>query len=147
MQVQTISFETPIQLTFNHSSQTLVIMMITPVMSEGYIGGGGQQNSNIYVDGKAVGQTFIGGDCKPELEVSSSENNIQWYVRLHGTSTYQYSSTSKFVYDGVIVGIVIMCLIIVVIVMLSLNGQKCISNRDSRHVIVDEEVESDKSTI
>lgn len=89
MQVQTVSSDTPIDIDLD-DGETLVVIMTTPVMSEGFIRGGGQYNS-------AVKDTTYVGDCSGGYMTYASyvqntpsikgyNQYAQWYVRLHGAN-------------------------------------------------------------
>jgi hypothetical protein len=93
MQVQTVSADTPFEIAFEKSTETLVVMMTTPVMSEGFIKGGGQFNSAVK---GTTGETYV-GDCaggfmtysdyvESNTAIKGYNENAQWYVRLHGTA-------------------------------------------------------------
>ena len=106
MQVQTVSFDSPLALAFNSSLQTLVVVMTTPLMAEGFIAGGGQVNTDVDVYEAPTGQTWVGGECLSELEASNS--SVQWYVRLQGTSTYTVGSTGGDGFDeGEVVAMIV----------------------------------------
>jgi hypothetical protein len=94
MQVQTTDFDN-IPLNFGSDSETLVVVMTIPYMSEGAISGGGQ--INIGNAGTDQG-TFVGGSCMTDYQEYSTwatQNGItaadevaaQWYVHVSGTST------------------------------------------------------------
>lgn len=93
MQVQTVSADTPVEIDFDDNSETLVVIMTTPVMSEGFIKGGGQFNSAVK---GTTGQTYV-GDCsggymtyeafvQSNPSIKGYNENAQWYVRLHGAN-------------------------------------------------------------
>jgi hypothetical protein len=93
MQVQTVSADTPFEIAFEKNYETLVVMMTTPVMSEGFIKGGGQFNSAVK---GTTGETYV-GDCaggymtyadyvESNSAIKGYNENAQWYVRLHGTA-------------------------------------------------------------
>ena len=137
MQVQTVSFDSPIKLQFNatnSSAQTLVVMMKTESMSEGFIAGGGQINANIDIDGMPVGQTFVGGSCLSDLQ--SSNSSLQWYVRLQGTSTYSADTSGEDAYDEAeIIALTVACAVIVILFIL-FSIYLMMKNREkmSRHI-------------
>jgi hypothetical protein len=87
MQVQTVSPDSPINIDFESDSETLVVIMTTPVMSEGYIKGGGQSNSVVI---GTTAQTYV-GDCAGGYmaysDYTASNPNTQWYVRVHGSNS------------------------------------------------------------
>jgi hypothetical protein len=93
MQVQTVSADTPFEIDFEKDRETLVVMMTTPVMSEGFIKGGGQFNSAVK---GTTGETYV-GDCaggymtyadyvESNSAIKGYNENAQWYVRLHGSN-------------------------------------------------------------
>jgi hypothetical protein len=139
MQVQTVSFDSPISLPFNHSGQTLVVVMTTPLMEEGYIAGGGQVNTDIDVlGGQPTGQTFVGGGCLSELEVSNS--TVQWYVRLQGSSTYtSVGSTSGDSYSEIELIVMIVAASVIAVVFIGFSYYVMTKNSDklARHVKLD----------
>lgn len=93
MQVQTTNFDN-VAINFNSATDTLVVVMTIPVMTQGAIAGGGQLNLGVAGTSK---ETYVGGDCLAdftrysEWAVSSGATEIdevipQWYVRVSGTS-------------------------------------------------------------
>jgi len=93
MQVQTVSLDKELEIEFSNADETMVVILSTPIMSEGFILGGGQSNAAVM---GSVGETYIGGDCLPDFvpyDVYATEANLtsqvenQWYVRVHGSST------------------------------------------------------------
>ena len=93
MQVQTVSADIPFEIDFDKDRETLVVMMTTPVMSEGFVRGGGQFNSAVK---GTTGETYV-GDCSggymtyadyvaSNPSIKGYNENAQWYVRLHGLS-------------------------------------------------------------
>lgn len=93
MQVQTASADTPFKILFESPAETLVVVMETPVMSEGTIKGGGQLNVGLK---GTTGATFV-GDCTGGFisyadyvdnnpTIKRYNENAQWYIRLHGTA-------------------------------------------------------------
>ena len=144
MQVQTLSFDSPVTLPFNHSSQTLVVVMTTTVMAEGFIGGGGQVNEDVNVYGVPTGQTFVGGVCMPDLIASNS--SIQWYVRLQGTSTYLPGGSASDGFDDneVIAAIVAGCVIGAALIGFSYYVMTKNSDKLSKHHVMLEDHDESK---
>jgi hypothetical protein len=114
MQVQTVSADTPFEIAFDQSTETLVVMMTTPVMSEGFIKGGGQFNSAVK---GTTGETYV-GDCaggfmtysdyaESNTAIKGYNENAQWYVRLHGSNedTKDSEDDDDSLSDGAIAGI------------------------------------------
>lgn len=139
MQVQTVSLDTPLVLPFNTSLQTVVVVMTAPVMSEGFISGGGQVNTDVTVYGRPTGQTFVGGECMSTLLPSNS--TVQWYVRLQGSSTYRSGASSSDEYDENEIIAVIVAGSLVVIAVMAFSYYVMTKNYDklSKHQQLDEE--------
>ena len=91
VQVQTVSSGENYPVKFNNYLETLVVVMTTSLMSEGYINGGGQVHGNVI---STDAETYVGGSCKSDyVPVSDfiNENHFpasyaanQWYVSLNG---------------------------------------------------------------
>lgn len=101
MQVQTVSAQTPVKVDFQSLTETLVVVMETPVMSEGYIKGGGQLNIGLK---GTTGATYV-GDCTGGFisyaeyvdntpTIKRYNENAQWYIRLHGTAVSKSPTSS-----------------------------------------------------
>jgi Zn-dependent metalloprotease len=93
MQVQTTDFDN-VAVNFNSDTETLVVMMTIPIMTEGAIAGGGELNLAVAGTNK---ETYVGGDCLADFEkysewaVANGASAIddvipQWYVRVSGNS-------------------------------------------------------------
>lgn len=92
-QVQTASFPEPVDVVFESDSSTLVVVLSTPAMAEGFVIGGGAANAEVV---ETIGDTFVGGSCMAEWtayydyananDMASTANN-QWYVKLHASET------------------------------------------------------------
>jgi hypothetical protein len=102
MQVQTTNFD-DVEIKFNSPTDTLVVMMTIPVMTEGAIAGGGQLNLAVAGTSK---ETYVGGDCLTdftkysEWAVQNGATSIedvvpQWYVRVSGNSAASPSADSS----------------------------------------------------
>ena len=103
MQVQTADFD-DVAIDFNSDTDTLVIMMTIPIMTEGAIAGGGEMNLAVAGTNK---ETYVGGVCLPndfqkysEWAVAIGASEIdevipQWYVRVSGTSASSPSSSGS----------------------------------------------------
>jgi hypothetical protein len=113
MQVQTVS-DGEYAVNFGSDSETLVVILTTPLMSEGFILGGGQTNGDVI---GTNGETYIGGDCRTDFidfynyavdhNLDSTAQN-QWYVRIHGSAkTSSDSNGSNGLSAGAIAGITI----------------------------------------
>jgi hypothetical protein len=115
MQVQTMSAEAPVKLSFSNSDETLVIVLRMPYMSQGFITGGGQLNPN--------GTTYVGGACKTGFQNYSdykTNSTEQWYVRVYGSSssdsTQEDDNNDKSsLSGGAIAGIVIAAVAVVAV--------------------------------
>lgn len=91
-QVQTASFAEAITVNYENAVATLVVVLSTPYMSEGFIIAGGTPNADVV---NTIGETYIGGGCFPDwvtyydytqlFNLTSQETN-QWYVKLHADS-------------------------------------------------------------
>jgi hypothetical protein len=97
MQVQTASADSSINIQFDSATETLVVIMSAPVMSEGYLKGGGQINANVV---GTTGETYV-GDCaggyiaySDFMANNPSYQNTQWYLRLHGNPYVAVASAS-----------------------------------------------------
>lgn len=111
LQVQTVSAEEEIPIKFGNSKETLVIVLTTPVMDEGFITGGGQENSNVI---GTTGETYVGGKCREDFESFYDYANDhgmsviaenQWYVRVHGTDKHSNGDDDDSLSTGAVVGI------------------------------------------
>ena len=119
-QVQTASFPEPVDVVFAGDSSTLVVVLSTPAMSEGFIIGGGAPNADVV---QTIGDTFVGGDCMSEWtayydyandnDMASTANN-QWYVKIHASETGSGSSDGSSsgdddvgLSDGELAGVVV----------------------------------------
>lgn len=103
MQVQTADFD-DVAINFNSATETLVVMMTIPIMTEGAIAGGGEMNLAVAGTNK---ETYVGGKCMPgviqkysEWAVANGASEInevipQWYVRVSGTSASSPSDTDS----------------------------------------------------
>jgi hypothetical protein len=144
MQVQTVSLDRPLSIPFNLTTQTLVVVLTTPVMAEGYIAGGGQVNTDaIDAYGEPIGQTFVGGGCLSDFRVSNS--TTQWYVRLQGTSTYVSGSSSSDGFDDEEVIAIIIAGSVIAVALIGFSYYVMTKNRDKlskRHVKLDGEDDS-----
>ena len=102
MQVQTTDFD-DVLINFNSDTETLVVTMTIPYLTEGAIAGGGQMNLGVAGTTK---ETYVGGDCLQDYmrysdwaigEGSDAIDEIipQWYVRVSGTSASTPSSSDE----------------------------------------------------
>jgi hypothetical protein len=113
-QVQTATFSTPVTVDFNSGVETLVVVLATPYMSEGFITGGGTSNGDVV---NTLGETYVYGDCMTEWApffdyANNNGNSInaenQWFVRVHGSGTAYPSSddgSDNGLSTGAIIGI------------------------------------------
>jgi len=117
-QVQTASFDEPIDVIFENENATLVVVLTTPYMEEGYIIAGGTPNPDV-VD--TIGDTYVGGGCAPGftayydytrlLNLTNQESN-QWFVKLSaeeldGDSSSGSDGGDDDLTDGEVAGVVI----------------------------------------
>lgn len=141
MQVQTVTFDQPVLLPFNKSDQTLVVVLTTPFMEQGFMSGGGQVNDAVrQVEGVAVGQTYLSGDCLNDFKPSNS--STQWYIRLHGSNMYKYAGSSV---GGMFAGEVMAIIVVVCFVVAAAMALTYfITTRKSlhKHAKLDEESSS-----
>jgi hypothetical protein len=102
MQVQTTDFDN-VAINFESATDTLVVMMTIPIMTEGAIAGGGELNLAVAGTNK---ETYVGGACLPDFQkysewaVANGASAIddiipQWYVRVSGTSASTPSSSDS----------------------------------------------------
>ena len=121
MQVQTVDFDN-VAINFGSDTETLVIVMTIPYLTEGLIAGGGQ--INLGNAGTNQG-TFVGGTCLSDYQEYSEwalENGItettevasQWYVHVSGTSASTSSSDEDDDLSGGEIAFAITSVIIVV---------------------------------
>mmetsp|Transcript_25457 Transcript_25457/g.42907 ORF Transcript_25457/g.42907 Transcript_25457/m.42907 type:complete len:906 (+) Transcript_25457:32-2749(+) len=127
MQVQTTNFD-DVAINFNSPTDTLVVMMTIPVMTQGAIAGGGQMNLGVAGTSR---ETYVGGACLTDLTKYSEwavQNGAtaidevipQWYVRVSGTSAATPSSDSSGDDDDDMTGGQIAAVVITVVVVLGL---------------------------